>query len=175
MSSPTNVPSKQPHPEVRVRKLAPRVHPSRRPGAQGQGPDSRAPRRRSPPCRIFARRRRNCFLLKGTRVFKTLPSPWWAVSFFWDHVTSFTCKANEQSTSASVTWINFVYTNHKKTGRFLTQINPCWCWVSNLPASDQVLFWNFEATPTPTGFGHFHGFTRFAPCLNVFYSNPPGH
>ena len=34
------------------------------------------------------------------------------------HVTSLTCKANVQSINTSHTWIDIVYTNHKRKGRF---------------------------------------------------------
>ena len=37
----------------------------------------------------------------------------------WAHVTSFTFKANLQSTNTSHTWIDIVSTNHKKKGRYL--------------------------------------------------------
>ena len=48
------------------------------------------------------------------------------VSFInWAHVPSLTCKANVQSTKTSLSWIDIVDTNHKKRGKFPTEI-PQW-------------------------------------------------
>ena len=38
------------------------------------------------------------------------------------YVTSLSCKANVESTNASHTWVDIVYTNHKRKGRYLTEI-----------------------------------------------------
>ena len=44
---------------------------------------------------------------------------------YWAHVTSLACKANVQSTNTYHTWIDIVYTNHKRKGTCLMRI-PHW-------------------------------------------------
>ena len=39
---------------------------------------------------------------------------------YWTHVTALTCEANVQSINSSLTWTDFVYTNHKSKCRILT-------------------------------------------------------
>ena len=41
---------------------------------------------------------------------------------YWAHVTPLTCKAKVQSTNTSHTWIDIVYTNHKRKGAFFMGI-----------------------------------------------------
>ena len=41
---------------------------------------------------------------------------------YWAYATTLKCKANVQSTNASHTWVDIVYTNHKRKGRYLTEI-----------------------------------------------------
>ena len=83
----------------------------------------------------------------------------WGSFIFWCLVTSLMCSANLQSTNTSHSWIDIVYTKHKRKGWFKGDSavkSLCWHRVSCLWLSDPDLL-RFVAAPQ---FYHFLGRTR---------------